>query len=294
VTTFDLRDLQADLDEIALRYEPESAALTCLFNHTERPCVTTQLLDHIHALQAMLHDGIGVPVKWVVWGSAVPGVYCTGGDLALFVRLIRQRDEAALREYAHICVDAIHANLKAPAHTIALVRGNAYGGGLEMALSCDVIVAERNAKLGFPEILFNTFAGMGAASILSRKVGGGLAHRIMTSGRLYDATELHGLGVVDILAQDGEGETTVQSYVDRNQHRHGALMALRRVRQLVQPISLRELRTVTDVWVETCLRLSDVNLRSMERLARCQQQKYHAKCSASLPTGTDHRVAAVA
>ena len=62
-------------------------------------------------------------------------------------------------------------NFGLPIVTISLVRGNALGGGFEIALSGDVIIAERSAMMGFPEILFNCFPGMGAFQTLSSRVG---------------------------------------------------------------------------------------------------------------------------
>ena len=55
--------------------------------------------------------------------------------------------------------------------TIALLEGDALGGGFESALSCDVVIAEKHVKAGFPEVLFNMFPGMGGLSFLSRRVG---------------------------------------------------------------------------------------------------------------------------
>jgi len=79
-----------------------------------------------------------------------------------------------LLEYGRACIDNVyawHSNFDLPLTTIALVQGDALGGGFESALSATVLVAEESARMGFPEILFNLFPGMGAYSLLSRKVG---------------------------------------------------------------------------------------------------------------------------
>ena len=55
--------------------------------------------------------------------------------------------------------------------TVALLEGDALGGGFECALSCDVVIAEKHVKAGFPEVLFNMFPGMGGMSFLARRVG---------------------------------------------------------------------------------------------------------------------------
>lgn len=105
------------------------------------------------------------PFGWFVMASAVPGIYNLGGDLGHFAQRIRSRDLDAMRHYGHVAVEAIHRNaiaFDAPVVTMALVQGDALGGGFEHALSFDLIVAERSAKMGLPEILFNMFPGMGA------------------------------------------------------------------------------------------------------------------------------------
>ena len=81
------------------------------------------------------------------------------------------------------------------------MQGDALGGGFECALASDLIVAEERAQLGFPEILFNLFPGMGAYSLLSRRVGMKGAEKMILSARLYTAEELHELGVVDLLVE---------------------------------------------------------------------------------------------
>ena len=92
-------------------------------------------------------------------------VYNLGGDLDLFCRLIRERNREHLLAYARLCVEGVHelhAALNRNAHTVALVQGDALGGGLELALSCQTVVAESGIGMGFPEVLFDLFPGMGA------------------------------------------------------------------------------------------------------------------------------------
>ena len=126
-------------------------------------------------------------MRWLVWGSRSPGIWNLGGDLALFTRLIRAGAEDELRNYAHACVDAVYQNLTKmglPLLTIALVQGDALGGGFESVLTNDVIIVERGSRMGLPEVLFNTFPGMGAYSLLSRRIGGARATQLILSGKL--------------------------------------------------------------------------------------------------------------
>ena len=169
-----------------------------------------------------------------------------GGDLAFFADRIRAQDRAALAAYARACIEVVYNNATAldlPIVTIALVQGDALGGGFEAALSCHVVVAEKRAKMGLPEILFNLFPGMGAYSLLARKLDPARAERMILSGRVYEAAELHDMGLVDLLAEDGEGEDVVRHYIARNARRHGAQRSLCEVRRRLNPLTFAELPT---------------------------------------------------
>ncbi|MDQ6966636.1 MAG: crotonase/enoyl-CoA hydratase family protein, partial [Mariprofundaceae bacterium] len=147
------------------------------------------------------------------------------------------------------------------------------GGGFEAAISSDVLIAERSSKMGFPEILFNLFPGMGGYSFLSRKVGHRLAEEMILSGRLYSAEELHGMGVVDQLAEDGYGEKAVYDYIHHEEKSRNGISAFRAARKCTNPLNYEELKDVTEIWVDAALNLRDRDLRMMERLVKRQTAK---------------------
>jgi len=213
------------------------------------------------------------PFAYFVLGSREPGVFNLGGDLKLFSQLIRQQDRKELQRYAYACVDIAYANhvgYKQNVITIALVQGDALGGGFEAALSCDIIIAENQAKFALPEILFNLFPGMGAYSFLSRRVGAVKAEEIILSGRVYSATEMRDLGIVDILVEKGAGERAVRAHIERNRSKCAAHAAVYNVRRRVNAVTLQELRDVTDLWVDAALQLTEHDLRKMAALAMAQ------------------------
>ena len=84
----------------------------------------------------------------------------------------------------------------AGAHSIALVQGDALGGGFEAALSCHTIVAEEGVQMGLPEVLFDLFPGMGAYSFLCKRIAPRMAEKLMLEGSVYTSEELlpHGAG----------------------------------------------------------------------------------------------------
>ena len=99
-----------------------------------------------------------------------------------------------------------------PAVTAALVRGECLGGGFELALCCDWIVAERGARFALPEISLGVFPPAGAA-LLPRRVPGGRAADWILTGRRVEANEAHAAGLVRALAEKGEGEAALQALV---------------------------------------------------------------------------------
>ncbi len=270
-------------DNLELQLDPANRACWCFMRPSQRPSFTTELMHDISDMQRSIQrlfatTGAGNPrpFDYFVFGSAVPGIYNLGGDLRLFEQLIRAGDLAALRRYGHVAVEAIHRNAMAfesPVITMALVQGDALGGGFECALSLDLIVAERSAKFGLPEILFNMFPGMGAYSFLSRRLDRVRAEKLIFSGRIYTAEMLHEMGVVDVLAEDGRGHEAVFEYIERHGKKHNAHLATYQARRRVNPVTLEELRDVVDIWASAALNLTEFDLRKMARLAAAQDRR---------------------
>src|SRR5690606_19071007 len=127
--------------------------------------------------------------------------------------------------------------------------------------------------MGFPEVLFGLFPGMGAYSLLSRRVSPKLAERMMLDGVMYSSDDLHRMGIVDVLVPKGEGVRAVHELVRQNRRIATARLALHRVREAVDPVSHDELMRITGIWVDTALQLGDRQLRTMERLVRAQLRR---------------------
>jgi DSF synthase len=220
-------------------------------------------------------DGAMREVNYYVTGSRIPRVFNLGGDLALFVLLIKARDREALAHYARLCIDNMYPRSQSffsPTLTkISLVQGDALGGGFECALASDLIVAEESAQLGFPEILFNLFPGMGAYSLLSRRIGMRAAEELILSGRILSARQLREMGVVDVLVNDGDG--AVNDWIAKNAKRRNGVQAAFRARRCVNPVTREELDAITDVWVDAAFRLGDRDLKMMGRIVRAQMRR---------------------
>ena len=247
-----------------------------------RPCFTPELLSELRLLQSAIRADYERRqqmqeslIKYVVLGSRCPGAFSLGGDLGLFGECIRAADRETLQRYADLCVDVVYEaaiGFDLPVITIALVQGDTLGGGFEAALACNLIIAEKSAKFGLPEVLFNLFPGMGAYNFLSRRLDSARAEQIILSGRVYSADEMHAMGIVDLVVEGGLGEEAVRDYVDRNIRRHQAERAIYWARQRLNPVRLSDLRALAGLWVDTALSLTEADLRKMARLTAAQDR----------------------
>lgn len=262
----------------------------CYMNANPRPCYTPELLTDLNRWCEGLQNGRAASnskmFRYHVLASDVPGVYNLGGDLNLFRNLIQARNRHALLQYARSCIDVLYSNIVhfyRDITTISLVQGDAFGGGFEAALSSDVLIAERSAKLGLPEILFNLFPGMGAYSLLSRRIGGAPAERLILSGNIHTAEELYEMGIVDILAEDGQGEAAVYDYIRKENKSANGYRALRAAKNCVNPVTYEELKNIVEIWVDAALRLEKRDLRMLEILvSRQTKQKFGPKAQPDL------------
>ena len=280
-STVEARIAAIPFEEMDVVFDGSEGVLFAYFHFLGRPSFTPAILRDIGRLQDMVRTlfaaGAGTaPVKYIVWDSRMPGVWNLGGDLDLFATLIRRQDRDSLMRYARAVVEEGYSNatnLNLPIITVSLVRGDALGGGFEAALSSNLIVAERSAKFGLPEILFNLFPGMGAYSYLVRRIAPAQAERMITSGRLYTAEELYEMGVVDVLADDGHGTEALYEFIGRSGRRHPAHRAIFRARDRVNPLKIDELMDIAVTWVDTALGLTEPDLRKMARLVAAQDRR---------------------
>ncbi|MFF3461305.1 enoyl-CoA hydratase/isomerase family protein [Streptomyces sp. NPDC002619] len=139
----------------------------------------------------------------VVLTSSHERAFCVGADLKernsfSDAELVRQRPVAR---------GAYTGVLELPMPTIAAVHGYALGGGFELALSCDLIVADRTAVVGLPEVSVGVIPGGGGTQLLPRRVGAARAAELIFSARRVEAAEARELGLVDHVVEEGGDRT---------------------------------------------------------------------------------------
>ena len=265
-----------------IQYDRDSQAVWMIYKETAPLHFPIEMFQEIVAVRESLRrlfaSGLTAkfPIRYFVVASDRPGVFALGGDLATFAASIRRRDHAELNAHATICVDIMYGLATAfdlPIVTLSAVHGQCLGGGFEGALVTDFLIAEENAKLGLPEIAFNTFPGMGAVTLLTRRVGSALATQIISSGAVYSGAEMRELDVVDVVAPPGAVRETAREWMQENgDERWRRRRALTSARRLCFPVERGELTLIVQQWVDCCLSVTESDLRHMERLAAAQRR----------------------
>jgi DSF synthase len=267
-----------ELEQLEVSWDEPAGALWTFMRPRGRPSYNLDFLEDFHAWQRGIvaaFEGRPNDLRFLLLGSRTPGVFSLGGDLDLFATKIRNRDRQALVAYGESCVRILHRNMNClglPMITVGLAQGDALGGGFESLLSFNVIIAESDAKFGFPEHIFGLFPGMGAYSLVARRVGAAFAEEMMLSGRIYTAEEMKDAGLVHILAEPGQGIAEARDYIQRCKRRHTGSRGIYQTGREVNPITLAELDRIVQVWADACLQLRDRDLKVMQRLVSVQDR----------------------
>jgi enoyl-CoA hydratase/carnithine racemase len=159
--------------------------------------VSTQMALDLGA--ACAHLSADRDVRVVLITSTDARAFCVGADLKERSSFT-DADLVAQRPVARAAYSGV---LNLPMPTIAVVEGYALGGGLEIALSCDLIIAGSAAVVGLPEVSVGVIPGGGGTQLLTRRIGWSRAAGMIFTARRMSATEAAGLGVVDEVVQAG-------------------------------------------------------------------------------------------
>ncbi len=168
-----------------------------------------QTLIELERVAAHLREGAG-GARAMLLASSVPRGFCAGADLrALYHGLIARGEtgQASVSE-VRAFLDRIHAVFDTfdatPITTIAAVHGVVFGGGFELALTCDVLVADKTARFCFPELRLGLVPGFGGIPRLARDVGNAVVRDLLFTGRSLNAQRAYALGIVSQLVAAGE------------------------------------------------------------------------------------------
>jgi enoyl-CoA hydratase/carnithine racemase len=191
----------------ALRWEWRDAIVELTLDHAPANEIGTLMLAELEKFVAAF-GALAPETAVCIISSARKEGFSAGADLRELYRaaapLLREQGVAGVRDFLeriHAVLNAIDA---APFATIAAVHGVCFGGGFELALGCDIIVADKMARFAFPELRLGLIPGWGGIPRLKREVGNAFVRELLLTGRSVNASRAHAVGLVAQLASEGE------------------------------------------------------------------------------------------
>ena len=196
-------------------------------DHPPLNLVTRELLQELDAALATLEAADPGDVRAVVVTGAGERAFSAGSHVGEF----EAQRGAAGRERHELESGVARRLAELPVPTIAAIEGNALGGGLELALCCDLRVASDRAKLGLPEVRLAVTPGAGGTQRLPRVVGSARARELILTGRVIDATEAERIGLVTRVVPAGEAVHAAEALAEEIAAR--GPLAVREAKRLV-------------------------------------------------------------
>jgi enoyl-CoA hydratase len=242
MTNFKGRSLSWELKdgviEVALHREPcnEIGSLT---------------LEELEKLAAAL-DGLSHETHVLILYSSLKSGFCAGADLRELYRRSQkmERGEAVkgIRDYLKRIHHVMNTLDAAPFTTIAAVHGVTFGGGFELALVCDLIIADKMARFCFPELRLGLIPGFGGIPRLKRDLGNGVVRDLLLTGRSFNATKAQAAGLVSQVVAEGEALNVARATAAQLKKfdRRTVIAA----KQFIKPIPYEELQREIDIFCE--------------------------------------------
>jgi len=190
-----------------LRWEWRDAIVELTLDHAPANEIGTLMLAELEKFVAAF-GALAPETAVCIISSARKEGFSAGADLRELYHaaapLLKEQGVAGVRDF----LERIHAVLNdidaAPFATIAAVHGVCFGGGFELALGCDIIVADKMARFAFPELRLGLIPGFGGVPRLKRDVGNAFVRELLLTGRSVNASRAHAVGLVAQLASEGE------------------------------------------------------------------------------------------
>jgi len=224
--------------ELALHREPCNELGSASLDDLEKFATALQLMQkEAHAL--------------IIYSELKPG-FCAGADLRELYRRSEAMGKAEAVKGVRDFLERMHRVLNlidaAPLTTIAAVHGVTFGGGFELALACDLIIADKMARFCFPELRLGLIPGFGGIPRLKRDLGNGVVRDLLLTGRSINATKAQQIGLVSQVVAEGEalGAARATAVQLRKFDRATAVAA----KKFIKPIPHEELQRETEIFCE--------------------------------------------
>jgi enoyl-CoA hydratase len=208
-------------------------------------------LDELESFAAAL-EGMQPNAHSLIIYSALECGFCAGADLRELYQRSQTMEKAAALKGVRDFLERIHRVLNlidaAPLTTIAAVHGVTFGGGFELALACDLIIADKMARFCFPELRLGLIPGFGGIPRLKRDLGNAVVRDLLLTGRSFNATKAQQIGLVSQVVSEGEAIRAARATAAQigKFDRETAIVAKR----FIKPIPEKELRHEIDIFCE--------------------------------------------
>ena len=234
-----------------LRWEWREEVIELTLDHQPANEIGTAMLAELEKFVAAF-GALAPETSACIIASARKSVFSAGADLRELYRgaapLPENQRLAGVRDF----LERIHAVLNAldaaPFVTIAAVHGVCFGGGLELALACDIIIADKMARFAFPELRLGLIPGFGGIPRLKRDLGNAFVRDLLFTGRTINASRAQAVGLVAQLA--GEGQVLPIARSTAAQITKFDAVTRAAAKRFIKPIPYEELRREIDLFCE--------------------------------------------
>jgi enoyl-CoA hydratase len=187
----------------------------------------------------------------IIYSEMKPG-FCAGADLRELYQRSQAMETAEAARGVRDFLERIHGVLNlidaAPLTTIAAVHGVTFGGGFELALACDLIIADKMARFCFPELRLGLIPGFGGIPRLKRDLGNAVVRDLLLTGRSINATKAQQIGLVSQVVGEGEALRAARATAAQLGKFDRATAAA--AKKFIKPIPQEELRREIDIFCE--------------------------------------------
>jgi len=208
-------------------------------------------LEEMEAFAAALESMQRNAHALIIYSELKSG-FCAGADLRELYQRSQAMEKAEALKAVREFLERIHRVLNlidaVPLTTIAAVHGVTFGGGFELALTCDLIIADKMARFCFPELRLGLIPGFGGIPRLKRDLGNGVVRDLLLTGRSCNATKAQQTGLVSQVVSEGEAVRAARATAAQmgKFDRETAIAAKR----FIKPIPHEELRREIDIFCE--------------------------------------------
>ncbi|MGD1079372.1 MAG: enoyl-CoA hydratase/isomerase family protein [Candidatus Sulfotelmatobacter sp.] len=197
-------------------------------------------------------DGLEKDAHALILYSDLKCGFCAGADLRELYERSQTMEKSQAAQGVRDFLERIHCVLNridaAPLTTIAAVHGVTFGGGFELALACDLIIADKMARFCFPELRLGLIPGFGGIPRLKRDLGNSVVRDLLLTGRSFNATKAQQIGLVSQVVAEGEALRAARATAAQIGKFDQQTVAA--AKEFIKPIPLDELRKEIDIFCE--------------------------------------------